>query len=399
MKNPKMMVQVAAVLALVTASVLADVPDTRMQVTPGIINYQGRLLTPQGGVYMDGVYSIEFRLYASSTGSGSGLWSRVYPVYVKDGYFNVMLGAQGSSASAVIPSYREENELWKALWYDSNNSSQSNDRYLGLKVSSVPAGAPAVPAEEAFPRQRLLSAPFSERAQMAQYARAAYDTFTVGTTLTANGLIMAVGGLTASGITTLTNTIINGTTTLNKGLTVNTAEALFNKGITVTGSTAFVKSGMDVAGVATFRGGLNAVNSKVQEEGNSLIPSGVIVMWHGVTPPAGWALCNGANGTPDLRGKFVVGYNPSVSDYNTTGKTGGEATHTLSVAEMPSHIHPYNDRDGTDNGGSNVAGNDQEADGDGTVRIDHTRTTSPQGSDQAHENRPPYFVLAYIMKL
>ena len=396
MKNRKMMVQVAAVLAMAAASVWADVPDSRTQVTPGIINYQGRLLTPQGGVYMDGVYSIEFRLHESSTGTGSGLWSRVYPVYVKDGYFNVMLGTPGSSASAVTPLYPEEGDLWKALWYDSDNSSKANGRYLGLKVTAVPAGAPAVPAEEAFPRQRLLSAPFSERAQMAQYARAAYDTFTVGTTLMANGLITAAGGLTASGITTLTNTVVNGTMTLNKGLTVNNAEALFNKGITVTGSTANVKSGLDVAGVATFRGGVNAVNSKVQEEGNSLIPSGVIVMWHGATPPAGWALCNGANGTPDLRGRFIVGYNPSDAAYNTTGKTGGEAFHTLSIDEMPSHTHDYGDVRDSD---SYPGGGDGEGAGNASGRSDTSRTTAAKGTGLAHENRPPYFVLAYIMKL
>ncbi len=396
MNNRKMMVQVAAVLALAAASAWAEMPDSRTQVTPGIINYQGRLLTPQGGLYMDGVYSIEFRLYESSTGTGSGLWARVYPVYVKDGYFNVMLGAKGSSASSVIPAYREESELWKALWYDSDNSSQANARFLGLKVTAVPAGAPTVPAEEAFPRQQLLSAPFSERAQMAQYARAAYDTFTVGTTLLANGMMTAAGGLTVSGVATFTNTIVNGTMTLNKGLTVNNAEALFNKGITVTGSTAYVKSGLDVAGVATFRGGMNTVNSKVQEEGNSLIPAGVIVMWHGATPPAGWALCNGANGTPDLRGRFVVGYNPAVTDYNTTGKTGGEAAHTLSVAEMPSHAHDYWDVRDSD---SYPGGGDGEGAGNASGRKDTDRTTAAKGENQAHENRPPYFVLAYIMKL
>jgi hypothetical protein len=376
MNSPKMLVQVAAFLALAAATVLAEVPASRIQVTPGVINYQGRLLTPQGGVYMDGVYNIEFRMYESSTGTGSGLWARVYPVYVKD-------------------AYREENELWKAIWFDSDNSGQANHRYLGLKVTAVPAGAPEVPSEEAFPRQRLLSSPFAERAQMAQYARAAYDTFTVGTTLLANGLITAAGGLTAGGATTLTNTTVNGTMTLNKGLTVNNAEALFNKGVTVTGAAAFVKSGLDVSGVATFRGGVNAVNSKVQEEGAALIPSGVIVMWTGITPPTGWELCNGANGTPDLRGRFIVGYNPSATDYNNTGKTGGEAVHVLTENEMPSHTHGYYDVRDSD---SYSGGDDAEGSGDGVGRRDNYRTSNATGGGAAHENRPPYYVLAYIMK-
>jgi hypothetical protein len=393
MNSPKMMVKWGVLCALIATSALAAVPASRTQVTPGIINYQGRLLTPAGSAYMDGVYNIEFRLYASATGSGSGLWARVYPVYVKDGYFNVMLGGPGSSYAAVLPAYREENELWKSLWYDSADSSQSNNRYLGLKVTGVPAGAPAVPAEEAFPRQRLLSSPFAERAQMAQYAMAAYDTFTVGTTLMANGLITAAGGLTAGNLTTLTNTTVNGALTLNKGLTVNNEEALLNKGLTVTGATAYVKSGLDVAGVATFRGGLNAVNSKVQEEGAALIPSGVIVMWHGATPPTGWALCDGTKGTPNLKGRFIVGYDGG--GYGI-GATGGEAFHTLTADEMPSHQHTYWDvRESDDWSGSG----DSEPSGDGVQRRDTTRASAFTGGSKAHENRPPFYALAYIMKL
>ncbi|MCQ5065755.1 phage tail protein, partial [Alistipes putredinis] len=45
---------------------------------------------------------------------------------------------------------------------------------------------------------------------------------------------------------------------------------------------------------------------------------------------------------PDLRGRFVVGYNVSDADYGSYGKGGGEKKHTLTVDEMPSHAHGEN---------------------------------------------------------
>src|SRR5690625_6482592 len=66
---------------------------------------------------------------------------------------------------------------------------------------------------------------------------------------------------------------------------------------------------------------------------------GTIIMWAGAINeiPAGWALCDGTNGTPDLRSRFVVGYNSSEADYNAVGKVGGAKDVTLTEAQMPSH--------------------------------------------------------------
>ena len=48
------------------------------------------------------------------------------------------------------------------------------------------------------------------------------------------------------------------------------------------------------------------------------IPIGGIIIWSGSTGsvPGGWRLCNGSNGTPNLSGRFVVGYSASDSDYD-----------------------------------------------------------------------------------
>src|SRR5690606_35053309 len=67
------------------------------------------------------------------------------------------------------------------------------------------------------------------------------------------------------------------------------------------------------------------------------VPSGVIMMWSGSTStiPAGWFLCNGSNGTPDLRNRFIVG---AGSTYGV-GATGGANEVTLTESQIPSHSH------------------------------------------------------------
>lgn len=66
------------------------------------------------------------------------------------------------------------------------------------------------------------------------------------------------------------------------------------------------------------------------------VPSGVIVMWTGTTPPAGWVICNGANGTPNLQDKFILG-----SGSRTPGSSGGEESVLLTGAQsgLPAHTH------------------------------------------------------------
>lgn len=134
-----------------------------------------------------------------------------------------------------------------------------------------------------------------------------------------------------------------------------------------------------------------------------VMPPGGIIMWSGVVSniPTGWALCDGSNGTPDLRNRFIVGAGNS---YNP-GNTGGSNNVTLSVAQMPSHDHPITSATAPTHGHSIISKFIKDLFGvkllgesihwgSGNVSID----IGNKGGSQSHENRPPYYALCYIMK-
>lgn len=125
---------------------------------------------------------------------------------------------------------------------------------------------------------------------------------------------------------------------------------------------------------------------------NQVIPTGVIVMWSGsiATIPSGWALCNGANGTPDLRDRFIVAAGNSYA----VGNTGGANSVTLTVNQMPAHSHAV-----IANGASSFGSNHNWIGGNNGWPYNPGWNTSSAGGGQSHENRPPYYALAYIMKL
>ena len=136
------------------------------------------------------------------------------------------------------------------------------------------------------------------------------------------------------------------------------------------------------------------------------MPSGLICMWSGATVPNGWYLCDGTNGTPDLRDRFIVG---SGSTYSI-GNTGGSNTVKLTTAQMPSHTHTIGSTEISETFTTRETLNAVNGDyfpgagssgQSGTLTIDmgsHTHTASSTGSGSAHENRPPYYALAFIMK-
>lgn len=112
---------------------------------------------------------------------------------------------------------------------------------------------------------------------------------------------------------------------------------------------------------------------------------------------------------PDLRSRFVVGYNGSETDYNAIAKTGGEKKHALTVSEMPSHQHYFKDYyypeaystggySGNEKQGSALQGSG-DSDKDNWYLYYKNHYTESSGSGVSHENRPPYYTLAYIIRV
>lgn len=180
-------------------------------------------------------------------------------------------------------------------------------------------------------------------------------------------------------------------------------------------------------------------------DSNSSVPKGTILPWYGSVDsvPKGYAFCDGQNGTPDLRGRFLVGVDGSTYKL---GSKGGEKKHKLVGAELPSqsvdfagwylggiyfgykdsnkhstlsfcdagdlsaaYIQNYAGKTSSitspppslkANSAFYVEDKPDSSSGITTKMFFYPFSSGFKlGNDQPHENRPPYFAVQYIMKL
>lgn len=222
---------------------------------------------------------------------------------------------------------------------------QGNERHFELSVDGYGTLAP---------RLLVTSSPY---AFQAQYAAKAPGDFSVEETLTVGGNATFKGNFSAD------------SGTIDKSLSVS------NGGGTIRN--------------LVVKGTLSVSPGKAEAKG--VIPLGGILVWTKDSIPDGWAVCDGKNGTPDLSGLFVMG----PSDSHPVKSTGGEAMVTLSINQMPRHRHAVETKSGL--GQKQV---EEEMEGGllptGEASNDNTETV---GGGEAHENRPPYFAVYYIMRV
>lgn len=130
--------------------------------------------------------------------------------------------------------------------------------------------------------------------------------------------------------------------------------------------------------------------------GFGLVPTGGIIMWSGTiaTIPTGWLLCDGSNGTPDLRNRFVVAANADSGGVAKSTITGSAAqsggSTTIAQANLPSYNLSMNTNKSNGNPGT------QNASVQAATAADSTVTISSGGSGTVYTQ--PFYALVFLMK-
>lgn len=354
------------------------------------MSFQATLAGPDGTLLGSGTRGavnqpMVFRIYSLNTG-GTLLWSEQQTVTVDNGSLNVVLGEGNSFANEPRPAL---SSVFQA--------SDASDRFIEMTFRATSEGETDMTI---LPRIRLLPGASS---LLATRARTATD-------------------------------LVNG----------NSAAVLRTVGSRVGVNTSNPQQALDVTGSLAAREWAVAQDLTVTGSGEAagfnglgMAPVGSILMWTGSTPPMGWVLCDGAVvggvATPDLRGRFVLAAGGGQGLITRDrGDVGGLESHALPELQMPAHSHSVtfsgtsmeNNPGGSHLYRGNTApgrfdyvfpymdlGDRSEVNvnpGNMTTSLagGHRHTgylqplkSSDTGAGEPHPNMPPFYVLAFIMRV
>jgi len=380
-------------------SLLAPAPP-HAQPTPNAPDrktYQGFLVDSSGAALANTGpknYDIIFRIY-NDPNAGQVLWAEQQTVTVDRGNFSVILG-EGVDVPGQAALRQPLSTIFKGA--------TASERYIALTVKGI---GPSNTDADIMPRLRFLASPYAFLAQQATKIVKADGT----DLLSANNSFLSLdGSLGIRGNNSLqfgagiVGKEANAGTIAYGGWTADTLDIV---GAGTTGNNRQVKVWAE--GGSTFNGPVTAAGTVTAPRfvGDGTVPVGCIVMWSGsiATIPDGWTLCDGSRGTPDLRSRFVVGASGSVGPSGLTRRDpaamGGSETRVLTVAQIPAHSHSFTDVFFAEhNGNYGIPGNV------GSGKTDHdnwgfgmTSLTASAGGGQPFEIMPPFYSMAFIMRI